>query len=172
MQRLPLLLAMRPDFDTLYSQTLSTSQDLPHFHSIISIIALAQEPLSIMQIAELLGIDTFYISTVLVNLHSIMQVPGDDHSPVTLWHTSLRDFLCSKDRSGLFCVSSIYHLCLSLLPPSLASDRTWWEAYSMRFAQEHLLKVEESINVATGVPNREGLPAYVAKRLNEPIFSG
>jgi hypothetical protein len=166
MQRLPLLLTMHPNFDALYSQTLSTSQDLPHFHSIISTIALTQEPLSITQIAELLGINTFFVSTVLVNLHSIMQVPGDDRSQVTLWHTSLHDFLCSKDRSGPFYTSPACHIPLALAPVD-----AWWMKYSDRFAEMHLTRsrlVENSEDLM-GVFNIE-LCKIDAKRLNNPAF--
>ncbi|TEB09418.1 hypothetical protein FA13DRAFT_1568926, partial [Coprinellus micaceus] len=76
---------------------------------IVSTIALAYEPLSIAQIAELLEIKTFNVTNVLVNLHAIMQVPGDDRSPVSLWHTSLRDFLTSEMRAGPLFASPAHH---------------------------------------------------------------
>ncbi|TEB34245.1 hypothetical protein FA13DRAFT_76215 [Coprinellus micaceus] len=102
MDRLPLVLGTSPDFDGLYRTILEPWTRLPHFRSILSTIALARVPLSVSQIAEVLGLSTFDIVNALVNLHAIVQVPGDDHSPVTLWHTSLRDFLTLEARSGPF----------------------------------------------------------------------
>ncbi|KAJ3513601.1 hypothetical protein NMY22_g14992 [Coprinellus aureogranulatus] len=101
-QRLPLVLSMKPDFDNLYRSILEPCQHLPHFHGIVNTVALVFENLSISQIAELLELRTTDVVNVLVNLHAIMQVPGDDRSPVTLWHTTLRDFLTSEERSGPF----------------------------------------------------------------------
>ncbi|RXW13290.1 hypothetical protein EST38_g12564 [Candolleomyces aberdarensis] len=100
MDRLPLALKMNPGLDGLYTQTLARSQHLPHFPDIISTIALLEEPLPTSGIAELLGISTYQVVNVLVNLQAIIQVPGTDDMPVTLFHTSLRDFLTTQSRSG------------------------------------------------------------------------
>ncbi|RXW15222.1 hypothetical protein EST38_g10635 [Candolleomyces aberdarensis] len=92
MDRLPLTLEMN-GLDDLYAQTLSRSEHLPHFRNIISTIALLEYPLPIDKIAELLGIETFEIIHVLLNLQAIIHVPGtDEEGQVTLCHTSLRDF--------------------------------------------------------------------------------
>ncbi|TEB20806.1 hypothetical protein FA13DRAFT_201438 [Coprinellus micaceus] len=176
MQRLPLLLAMRPDFDALYHRTLATSQGLPHFRDIVSIVALAESPLSITRIAELLSIGTFYVSNVLVNLHSIMQVPGDDRSPVTLWHTSLRDFLTSEERAGPFFASPAYHLriafrCASLSNggSSTSSSRTSWLEFSKNFAKEHLIKSAEGVE-GTECTFNSGVLACITESLKKPWF--
>ncbi|RXW17249.1 hypothetical protein EST38_g8606 [Candolleomyces aberdarensis] len=102
MDRLPLALKMNPGLDGLYTQTLARSQHLPHFPDIISTIALLETPLPTSGIAELLGISTYKVVNVLVNLQAIIQVPGTDDIPVTLFHTSLRDFLTTQSRSGRF----------------------------------------------------------------------
>ncbi|TEB25663.1 hypothetical protein FA13DRAFT_1150540 [Coprinellus micaceus] len=75
MERLPKILETKPDFDDLYRDILEPSLHFPFFIDIVSTIALAYEPLSIAQIAELLEIKTFNVTNVLVNLHAIMQVP-------------------------------------------------------------------------------------------------
>ncbi|KAJ2930588.1 hypothetical protein H1R20_g6500, partial [Candolleomyces eurysporus] len=98
MDRLPHTLNMNPGLDTLYSRTLSRSQHLPHFSEIISAIALLSEPLPIVGIAELLGIESFEVVRVLVNLQAIIHIPGTDDLPITMCHTSLRDFLTTKTR--------------------------------------------------------------------------
>ncbi|TEB24933.1 hypothetical protein FA13DRAFT_1817648 [Coprinellus micaceus] len=108
-ERLPLALNMNPGFDGLYKAILERSQHFPYFSDIISTIALARNPLSISEIAQVLSITPVNVVNVLVSLHAIFQVPGDDHTPVTLWHTSLRDFLCSEDRSGPLFASPWHH---------------------------------------------------------------
>jgi hypothetical protein len=113
MERLPLTLKMN-GLDGLYAQTLARSQHLPHFHNIISTIALLKEPLTIVEIANLLGIQTFEVVHVLLNLQAIIHVPGtDDQGRVTLCHTSLHDFLTTERRSGIFFVPRSFHLYLS-----------------------------------------------------------
>ncbi|RXW12476.1 hypothetical protein EST38_g13378 [Candolleomyces aberdarensis] len=113
MDRLPHTLNMNPGLDTLYSQTLSRSQHLPHFYNVISTLALLLEPLSIVGIAELLGIETFEVVRVLVNLQAIIHIPGTDDLPVTMCHTSLRDFLTTESRSGSFFTHPSFHVLLT-----------------------------------------------------------
>jgi hypothetical protein len=108
MDRLPLALKMNPGLDGLYAQTLARSEHLPHFLDIISTIALLIEPLPTSGIAELLGISTYEVVNVLVNLQAIIQVPGKDDVPVTLPHfpprlpyhpKSIRRILCTPTAS-------------------------------------------------------------------------
>ncbi|KAJ2913606.1 hypothetical protein MD484_g6818, partial [Candolleomyces efflorescens] len=113
MERLPHTLKMNPGLDILYARTLSRSQHLPYFHEVISTLALLFEPLPIIGIAELLGIKTFEVVRVLVNLQAIIHIPGTDNLPVTICHTSLRDFLTTESRSGIFFTSPRFHLHLS-----------------------------------------------------------
>ncbi|RXW12880.1 hypothetical protein EST38_g12975 [Candolleomyces aberdarensis] len=115
MDRLPLALKMNPGLDGLYTQTLARSMHLPHFSNIISTIALLERPLPISGIAELLRIETYEVVNVLVNLQAIIQVPGTDSTPVTLCHTSLRDFLTTKSRSGDFFAHPSHHVRIYLL---------------------------------------------------------
>jgi hypothetical protein len=113
MERLPLTLEMN-GLDGLYSQTLAHSQHLPHFSKIISTIALLESPLPIVEISAILGIEAFEVVRVLLNLQAIIHVPGtDEEGKVTLCHTSLRDFLTIKSRSGSFFVPPSFHLYLS-----------------------------------------------------------
>ncbi|KAJ2934815.1 hypothetical protein H1R20_g2227, partial [Candolleomyces eurysporus] len=110
MDRLPLALKMNPGLDGLYAETLSRSKYLPYFSDIISTIALLAAPLPTSGIAELLGIHTYEVVNVLVNLQAIIRVPGTDDIPVTLCHTSLRDFLTTQDRSGGFFAHPSHHV--------------------------------------------------------------
>jgi WD40 repeat protein len=101
---------MNPGLDGLYAQTLARSERLPHFLTIISTIALLREPLPTSGIAELLGIRTYEVVNVLVNLQAIIQVPGTDDIPVTVCHTSLRDFLTTESRSVRYFAPPRHHV--------------------------------------------------------------
>jgi hypothetical protein len=146
--RLPLALKMNPGFDGLYSSILASSAHLPHFYNIIATIALAFRPLSIVELSVLLAVDVVDVVVVLTNLHAIMQVPDDDHTPVTLWHTSLYDFLTTEGRSGSFFANPTHHdhlasACIPLvLHPFLVSAEPaipYARRYIWRHCRESLL---------------------------------
>ncbi|KAJ2936238.1 hypothetical protein H1R20_g855, partial [Candolleomyces eurysporus] len=129
MDRLPRTLEMN-GLDALYAQTLARSQNLPHFCNIISTIALLYKPLPIVGISHLLGIDTFEVLHVLLNLQAVIHVPGsDEEGEVTLCHTSLRDFLTTESRSGSFFVSHSFHLRLSFYCFSSIFEKSNGQAY-------------------------------------------
>lgn len=110
MDRLPLAIdGNLGGLDDLYTQTLTRSKHLPHFSLIVSTLALLQEPLPILSLATLLDIRKHEVVQVLINLQAIIQVPGDDDTPVVFFHTSLRDFLVTESRSGCFYVSPAHH---------------------------------------------------------------
>jgi hypothetical protein len=110
MERLPLALNMNPGLDGLYTETLRRSQTFPHFTEIIAAIGLALDPMSIATLSWFLDIPSFRVLNVLVNLQAIIHVPGDDHqTPITLFHSSLRDFLVTETRSGPFFISPVHH---------------------------------------------------------------
>ncbi|RXW22625.1 hypothetical protein EST38_g3228 [Candolleomyces aberdarensis] len=136
MERLPHTLKMNPGLDTLYAQTLARSQHLPHFPEIISTLALLFEPLPIVGIADLLGIEPFEVVRVLVNLQAIIHIPGTDELPVTFCHTSLRDFLTTESRSRYF-FASPYHLHLSYRCSILRDSGTAAASYSTGHCKEH-----------------------------------
>jgi predicted transcriptional regulator len=133
---------MNPGLDTLYAQTLARSQHLPHFSVIISTIALLFEPLSIAGLAELLGIESFEIVHVLVNLQAIIHIPGTDELPVSFCHTSLRDFLTTESRSKHF-FASLYLLLHLIHRCFLVSEEeryfgTAAAAYSIEYSKKHI----------------------------------
>ncbi|TEB25571.1 hypothetical protein FA13DRAFT_1738106, partial [Coprinellus micaceus] len=156
MDRLPILLNSGPDFDGLYMSLLRPLQHLSHFQDIINTIALAQEALSITQIAELLRIRTVDVVNVLVRLHAILQVPGDDLSPITLWHTSFRDFLCSEDHARPFYAPLAYHRLLAYNTINITAfcETSPTHTYAKNFAIDHLAKfmdtLDDSANPLTG----------------------
>ncbi|KAJ3543020.1 hypothetical protein NMY22_g3287 [Coprinellus aureogranulatus] len=172
MERLPQVLSTRPDFDDLYKSILKAGQGLRHFHNVISIIALALEPLSIAQISDILDIKAASVANVLLNLHAIMHVPGDDRTPVTLCHTSLRDFLTSQNRSGPFYASPFDHIAIArgcilrAVNPGPSATRE----YARRYAMKHLdlIPIQENGTYTLNAATLEGLQTH----LNKAIFEG
>lgn len=112
MERLQLVLNVNSGLDGLYTQTLTRSEHLPHFSDIITAIATFDEPPTIADLGAFLGISTFEVVRFLVKLPSILQVPADDHTPITLCHSSVRDFLQDESRSQRFHISQDSKDCL------------------------------------------------------------
>jgi hypothetical protein len=114
MKRLPLALQMSTGLDGLYMQVLQRSQHNPHFSSVISTIALLHSQQPVTAIAQLIGIGHDDVLGVLLPLQAIVCLPGADDEPITMFHTSLRDFLTTQARSGEYFVSPQYHQHLAL----------------------------------------------------------
>ncbi|KAJ3505149.1 hypothetical protein NMY22_g17686 [Coprinellus aureogranulatus] len=163
MERLPLVLSTHPNFDGLYKSILKPCQGLPHFHDIISTIVLAQEPLSISQIGSILDINAAGVANVLINLNAIMQIPGDDRTPVILWHTSLRDFFTCEERSGPYFASPFYHRRLAYLKPA-SPTLPYWERYAFHHLEKLLVSMGRDFG--PGKCDRE----LMIDLLNSPMF--
>lgn len=99
-ERLRLASKINPTIDGVYAEVLSRAQDLPHFHAILSTIACLERPLSVISISLFLQLTPYEVLRILVPLQAILQVPGRDDDPVTVFHTSLRDFMLNEHRSG------------------------------------------------------------------------
>jgi hypothetical protein len=178
MERLPHTLDMNPGLDTLYVQTLSRSQHVPHFTDVISTFALLFEPLSIVKIAELLGIEAYKVVHVFVNLQAVIHIPGTDDLPVTMCHTSLRDFLTTETRSGAFFVPPSYHLnlsyrCFSLNLEDDLSRHPWYlhNTYRCRFHQRHWKKFVATTPLQSASAGLEQLSHLSDRGLSYHLFS-
>lgn len=90
--------------DPLYHDILSSAHQDAQSRQIIGTIMLLKSPSSITGIAMLLQVEPTDVLQVLLPLQSIILTPGDDDEPVQLFHTSLRDFLLSNERSVNFAV--------------------------------------------------------------------
>ncbi|KAJ3499107.1 hypothetical protein NMY22_g19539 [Coprinellus aureogranulatus] len=149
MKRLPLILSGElgeADFDHFYRKIIDPWSHLTNFRGVVSTIALAREPLPIIQIAQFLEVESPDVVHVLLKLQAVIRVPDDDHQPVTLWHTTLHDFFCSKQRSEELSADPTYHLrlaywaALSKFSTDSASLR-----YCEKFALEHLRLFGEAL---------------------------
>ncbi|KAJ3530598.1 hypothetical protein NMY22_g8505 [Coprinellus aureogranulatus] len=171
MQRLPVVLSTEPNFDDLYNSILKRSQHLPHFRNVIGTIAHAFKSLSVSQVANLLELDTSDVVNVLVNLQAIIQVPGDDRTPITLWHTSVRDFVTSEDRAGPFFVSHIHHVLIArgCIRQATDSNPSATREYSRRYALQHLSEFLTT-HGENAADRFNGTLAGLGRCLDQPIF--
>jgi len=110
MERLELALNINPGLDGLYAHILSRAEESPHFPKLLLCLCLRDRhnlSNSIADIADMLACETFRVTEILVKLQAIVQVPGDDHTPVTFFHTSVHDFLRDEGRSHRFSSDSL-----------------------------------------------------------------
>jgi len=99
-RKLQIALDMHDGLDPLYMQVLLAAPRGQYFERILSTIMLLAEPLPITELARLLQIEVDIIPLTLLGIQSILIVPKNNNEPVRLYHTSLRDFLTSRNRSG------------------------------------------------------------------------
>ncbi|UKZ55218.1 hypothetical protein TrVGV298_009037 [Trichoderma virens] len=81
--------------DRLYSKY-GEDKRREHFEEVrkvVSVIVLLQNPLSMLSLSKLTGIPTRTIKSKLNSLHSVLNIPIDETTPVRLLHLSFRDFL-------------------------------------------------------------------------------
>ena len=92
--------------DELYTQVLDTAYPrispklAGRLKMILGSIVHLQDPLSVRNLEDLLGVDRNYIKvrTTLIGLHSVVLVPKDDTHVIRLLHPSFFDFLTDGDR--------------------------------------------------------------------------
>ena len=116
--------------DTLYTQVLmhafsgvKDATKFANYRRVLGAVANAFDPLSRIQIAEILGISRPLITTVLQHLHSVLLIPNEDSEDIRIFHKSFPDFLQDSSRcanSELFIDSAVHHAdmalgCLKLL---------------------------------------------------------
>ncbi|KAI9696924.1 MAG: hypothetical protein M1820_007999 [Bogoriella megaspora] len=77
------------------------------FKEIVGPIVLLARPLSTKSLAALLGIKVENVDSRLDWLHSVLNVPSDPETPITLFHQSFRDFLINPKLTNEFSVNEI-----------------------------------------------------------------
>ncbi len=120
---------------TVLNQMLEDSDDsnaddgiVKEFKEIVGPIILLAEPLSIVSIAKLLGIQRSMVENLLDLLHAVLDVPDKHESPVRLLHKSFHDFLICSGRAKMFSVnetamhSLLAHRCLDILNEELREN--------------------------------------------------
>jgi len=82
--------------DSLYEQVLSSASWTEDFHQILGTIMVLQNNKSISFLSSLLSLHHEEVICELLEVQSIIKIPGDDNEPIMLYHTSLWDFLTLK----------------------------------------------------------------------------
>ncbi|KAF7967997.1 hypothetical protein HWV62_32389 [Athelia sp. TMB] len=158
--RLESVLAMHVGLDPLYKQVLgAVSPQIACFWKVLTALMIFLEQPSVQMLASILHLDKSDVSHALMAIQSIIRIPDDNNEPIQLNHTSLRDFLLSRDRSkDLFVDYSMAHAtfatdCVKFLrrntPENAATFNTVPELLSA--LQEFSTRaIDPSINIATG----------------------
>ena len=101
--------------DSLYEQVLSSASWTENFCQILGAIILLKDNKSISFLSSLLSLHHEEIICELLDLQSIVKIPGHDNAPIMLYHTSLRDFLTIKSRSKQYFIDPpMRHLHLAI----------------------------------------------------------
>ena len=102
--------------DSLYEQVLSAASWTEHFRLILGTIIVLKNNKSISFLSSLLSLCHEEVICELLEVQSIIKIPGDDNEPIMLYHTSLRDFLTIKSRSKQYFIDPpLQHLYLAVL---------------------------------------------------------
>ena len=110
------LLASRvTGLDSLYEQILSSASWSEDFCQILGTIMVLTNNKSISFLSSLFSLHHEDVICELLQVQSIIKIPGGDNEPVMLYHTSLRDFLTIKSRSKQYFINPpLRHLHLAI----------------------------------------------------------
>ena len=110
------LLASRVNgLDSLYEQVLSSVSWTENFCQILGTIMILEDNKSICFLSSLLSLQHEEVICELLQVQSIIKIPGDDMEPIVLYHTSLQDFLTLKSRSKQYFIDPpLRHLHLAI----------------------------------------------------------
>ena len=91
--------------DSLYEQVLSCASWTEGFCQILGTIIILKDNKSISFLSSLLSLPHEEVICELLEVQSIIKIPGDDNGPIMLYHTSLRDFLTIQSRSKQYFIN-------------------------------------------------------------------
>lgn len=112
----------------------STRSAKSRFHALIGkilgFISVFFEPVSASSLSELLSLEKQKLNDKLRQLHSVVDVPQEESSPLGLVHLSFRDFLLSEERSSelpfrvdeISMHRAVLERCLDLMSRDLRQD--------------------------------------------------
>ena len=101
--------------DSLYEQVLSSASRTEGFCQILGTIMVLKDNKSIPFLSSLLSLHHEEVICELLEVQSIIKIPGDDNEPIVLYHTSLRDYLTIKTRSKQYFINPpLQHLHLAI----------------------------------------------------------
>ena len=101
--------------DSLYEQVLSSASWTESFCQILGTIIILEDNKSISFLSSLLSLQLEEVICELLQVQSIIKIPGDNDEPIMLYHTSLRDFLTIKSRPKQYFIDPpLRHLYLAI----------------------------------------------------------
>jgi len=101
--------------DSLYEQVVSSVSWTEGFCQILGTIMILEDNKSISFLSSLLSLQHEEVICALLQVQSIVRIPGDDNEPIMLYHTSLQDFLTIKSRSKQYFIDPpLRHLYLAI----------------------------------------------------------
>jgi hypothetical protein len=171
------------------------ARHLTQISKVLGFIAVLLEPVSASSLEHLVSLPRATLDDWLRRLHSIVSVPKDESSSLSLVHLSFRDFILSEDRSKQlqFRVQEsamhqqIFQSCLDLmseelrqdicglvLPGTLASEvpKSQIERsipqhlrYACRFWVDHLAGLDDECRLKQGLTDDGKIHAFLQKSL-------
>ena len=109
----------RAGIDLLYTQVLlhafsdvNEAAVFGNLRRVLGAMILAFNPLSRVQIAEILGVNASFVATTLRHLHSVLLIPQGDLEEIRVFHKSFPDFLQDSTRCSdpeFFIDSALHH---------------------------------------------------------------
>ncbi|PPR07499.1 hypothetical protein CVT26_013468, partial [Gymnopilus dilepis] len=115
--------------DKIYRQILSLPEENNDTWPVLLVILTTQIPLTATSISEILDFDKYRVSQVIEALQSVLTGSDLQEHPVTIFHTSFRDFLWDTSRGKEFSnhiLANHDHLalqCLKIMKETLVCDR-------------------------------------------------
>ena len=109
-------------YQTILSQLFTMDNTLERFRTVMAVVLALHEPLSLTSLSALLG-DDLNIRAIIKPMGSLLDGVFDEEKPIRPLHSSFRDFLLDKARSGMFHVDILPQHCLCLGQSLLACMR-------------------------------------------------
>ncbi|PPQ95352.1 LOW QUALITY PROTEIN: hypothetical protein CVT26_008197 [Gymnopilus dilepis] len=144
--------------DRMYAQILSgavQSTDSTDIWDVLLVILTAQDPLTAENIADILDFAEYRVSNVTSALHAVLNVSNKADHPVTLFHTSFRDFVSEKSRGAQFydLISAprgrLASRCLQIIQKGLITDNICSiEDKSIKKSTVEAFKIQACISAA------------------------
>jgi hypothetical protein len=101
------------ELDLLYRQILSTCRNQSLLLRILGCILVAEEPVSVLDVENLLSLQEGDVGMTLRRIHSLLFIPKRPTECINVYHKSLSDFMFNRDRAQNHYIN--YDLCYEVL---------------------------------------------------------
>jgi len=90
------------ELDALFTYILSSVADIDSVLEVLGLLLTVIGMTTFSQVEELLSCNQGEVRLIFIDLHSIIRVPESDTDEIRILHTSFRDYLLDRSRSGPF----------------------------------------------------------------------